>query len=147
MLSSNSGCTLRVQFYRDLSPERLGFHQLWSDKQQNLPSAHQLHCMLAPFSTSSASLTPCPLPLPIQKRCANAGYWEQHCESIIEGAQFNAWEKRKGLGSARAPTYSRSLGQVYYPRDCPARQQARRWQSRRPQAAIFFFNLKVFIKE
>jgi len=65
ILSSNSGCTLRVQVY--LPPERLGFHQLWSDKQQNLPSAHQLCRMLAPFSTSSASLTPCPLPLPIQK--------------------------------------------------------------------------------
>jgi len=33
------------------------------------------------------------------KRCANAGYWEQHCESVVEGAQFTAWNKRKGLGS------------------------------------------------
>ena len=107
MLSSNSGCTLRVQVY--LSPERLGFHQIWSDKQQNQPSAHQLLRMLALFSISSASLVPCPLPLPIQKGVQMQGIGNNTVNLSLRALNSMSGTKGRVLGLVEVPEGLRRL--------------------------------------
>ena len=92
-----------------LSPEHLGFHQLWSDKQQNQPSAQQLCRMLTLFSTYSAFLTLCPLPLPIQKGVKIQGIWNNTLNLSLRALNSMSGTKGRVLGVVEVPEGLRRL--------------------------------------